>query len=221
MPITEEKRVKDFPPRQSGLLPADVIPVDSNAGGTGSVTVQQLMEANISGLTTDATTVIAAVNELKAQAFKTIALTQAQYDLLPDTKLTDGISYYITDGVPDVDNSLWTKVGTDPLDTTASDCSGAINELKSSLSQLDIDLTMSDNSTSHLNKFGRVVTIEYYNNTNTTKAGVTGQLPSGAFDGRIRQLKYTNTSIYINEQGAFAIDANGWARLTATFVLNS
>ena len=98
---------------------------------------------------------------------------------------------------------------------------GDISEIKQSLSQLDVDLTMSDNSTSHLNKFGRVITIEYYNNTNTTKAGVTGQLPSGAFDGRIRQLKFANTSIYINELGAFAIDANGWARLTATFVLNS
>ncbi len=103
------------------------------------------------------------------------------------------------------------------IDEMAAD----VSEIKSSLSQLDIDLTMSDNSTSHLNKFGRVVTIEYYNNTNTTKAGVTGQLPSGAFDGRIRQLKFANTSIYINELGAFAIDANGWARLTATFVLNS
>ena len=109
----------------------------------------------------------------------------------------------------------------DPTHWDVTDCGIELNEIKQSLSQLDTDLTMSDNSTSHLNKFGRVVTIEYFNNTSSTKSSVTGQLPSGAFDGRIRQLKFANTSIYINEQGAFAIDANGWARLTATFVLDS
>ena len=108
-----------------------------------------------------------------------------------------------------------------PTHWDVTDCGIELNEIKQSLSQLDTDLTMSDNSTSHLNKFGRVVTIEYFNNTSSTKSSVTGQLPSGAFDGRIRQLKFANTSIYINEQGAFAIDANGWARLTATFVLDS
>lgn len=131
----EEKRVKDFPRAVGGVQTDDYIPVDGTTKGTRKITVDDIIEAAVSGLDTDANTVKAAINELKANAFGTIALTKAEYDALPASKLTDGIAYYIYDTDPDVDNAVWTKVGRETL-TIGSSCSDGINQLKQSLSHL-------------------------------------------------------------------------------------
>ena len=46
------------------------------------------------------------VVELREQ---TVELTQAEYDALPDTKLTDNVTYFITDGYASTSSSLTTK----------------------------------------------------------------------------------------------------------------
>ena len=68
------------------------------------------------------------------QSYK--ALTQAEYDLLPASKNSDGVLYIITDGENPLDVQLWNKVGTASLDTQANDLSNAVNELSASLVNL-------------------------------------------------------------------------------------
>ena len=62
-------------------------------------------------------------------------ILKADYDLLPQQEQETGW-YLILDADNPLDVQLWNKVGTDPLDTTADDLSGAVNELKSNLNEL-------------------------------------------------------------------------------------
>ena len=98
----------------------------------GGISADVIEDINFD-LTTNAKNLPGAINELNGKSSTTVSVTQAEYDALPSSKLTDDIAYYIKDGVPDVDNALWNKVGTATLETTSKDCSGAINELNSSL----------------------------------------------------------------------------------------
>ena len=63
-------------------------------------------------------------------------LTNAQYNALSTAEQNNGTDYYITDIDPSEYTDVWTKLGTAVLNTSAKNCSGAINELKQSLSQL-------------------------------------------------------------------------------------
>lgn len=132
------ERVKDFPSIVGTIQNDDYIPVDGATQGVRKAQVKDIMDAPITGLDTIANTAKGAINELATTAGKVWVGTQAEYDDLPDTKLTDNVLHCITDGEPSAYDSIWDKVGTDPLDTTASDCSGAINEIKSSLSPEEI-----------------------------------------------------------------------------------
>lgn len=70
-------------------------------------------------------------------------LTQAQYNALPQAEQENGTDYYISDADPTVNQALWNKVGTDPLDTVAQNLSGAINELaplKDDVSTISTDI---------------------------------------------------------------------------------
>lgn len=127
------ERVKDFPSIVGTIQSDDYIPVDGATQGVRKAQVKDIMDAPITGLDTIANTTKGAINELATTAGKVWVGTQDEYDDLPDTKLTDNVLHCITDGEPSAYDSIWDKVGTDPLDTTASDCSGAINELKQSL----------------------------------------------------------------------------------------
>lgn len=62
-------------------------------------------------------------------------LTQAQYDALTTDEKNNGTAYFITDRLSPAATDLWTKVGTTTLNTTAKDCSGAINELNSNITK--------------------------------------------------------------------------------------
>lgn len=130
------ERVKDFPSIVGTIQSDDYIPVDGATQGVRKAQVKDIMDAPITGLDTIANTTKGAINELATTAGKVWVGTQAEYDDLPDTKLTDNVLHCITDGEPSAYDSIWDKVGTDPLATIAPDCSGAINELKQSLADL-------------------------------------------------------------------------------------
>lgn len=65
-------------------------------------------------------------------------VTQAQYDALTTDEKNNGTAYFITDRLSPAATDLWAKVGTATLTTVAQGCSGAINELKTSIDRLKI-----------------------------------------------------------------------------------
>lgn len=133
---SDRERIIEFDASTS--IPADGwLAIDSTTEGTRKIQKSAIIGSG--SLDTTSQEVIGAINEVNARAATVESMTQAEYDALPDTKLSDNVVRYITDGEPTYDETLWNKVGTDPLDTTAQDCSGAINEIKSSLSNLGGD----------------------------------------------------------------------------------
>lgn len=69
---------------------------------------------------------------------KAEVMTEAEWDDLPDSKLTDGKVYALSGVSPSTqDNPLWQKLGFAALDTAADDCSDAINELNTGLTTLN------------------------------------------------------------------------------------
>lgn len=63
-------------------------------------------------------------------------VTQAQYDALTTAEKNNGTAYFITDRLSPAATDLWTKVGTATLNTTAKNCSGAINELNANITNI-------------------------------------------------------------------------------------
>lgn len=150
------ERVKDFPSIVGTIQSDDYFPVDGVTQGVRKAQVSDIMNAPLSGLATAANTVKGAINEVATTAGKQDSMTQDEYDALPSSKESDNVARYITDGTPSTEDPLWAKVGTDRLDTEAPDCSGAINELKQSLSNLELDdITLSNQTT---NSQGMIVT---------------------------------------------------------------
>ena len=159
--MDEKKRIIEFDAAES--VPVDgQMAIDSPQLGTKKITPTLLLKdindlLGDTPLETISQTVTGAVNEVNGKAYKTVSLTQQEYDDLPDTKLTDNIAYYITDGTSTIGNALWTKVGLHGLDTTAQNCSDAINELKGTLTTLfktknfSHSYTISANSETHWN----------------------------------------------------------------------
>lgn len=130
---SDRERIIEFDASTS--IPADGwFAIDSTTEGTRKVQKSAIIGSG--SLDTESQEVISAINEVNQRAATIDSMTQDEYDDLPSTKESDNVPRFITDGVPTFDETLWNKVGTDPLDTTAQDCSGAINEIKSSLSQL-------------------------------------------------------------------------------------
>lgn len=71
-------------------------------------------------------------------------LSNAEYEALTEEEKMNGDVYCIPDREPVINpDQLWEKVGTDTLDTTAQDLSGAVNELNSSLTNLFKTATIS------------------------------------------------------------------------------
>lgn len=61
-------------------------------------------------------------------------LSNAEYEALSEEEKMNGDVYCIPDREPVINpDQLWEKVGTDTLDTTAQDLSGAVNELNANL----------------------------------------------------------------------------------------
>ena len=80
--------------------------------------------------------------DLSSLSGKAEIMTESEWDDLPDSKLTDGKVYALSGVSPSTqDNPLWQKLGFAALDTTADDCSGAINELNTGLTTLNSNLT--------------------------------------------------------------------------------
>ena len=79
---------------------------------------------------------------------KAEVMTESEWDDLPSSKLTDGKVYALSGVSPSTqDNPLWQKLGFAALDTTADDCSGAINELNTGLTNINSKLVQTGIST--------------------------------------------------------------------------
>lgn len=141
---SDRERIIEFDASTS--IPADGwFAIDSTTEGTRKIQKSAIIGSG--SLDTTSQEVIGAINEVNQRAATIDSMTQDEYDDLPSTKESDNVPRFITDGVPTFDETLWNKVGTDPLDTTAQDCSGAINEIKNSLSHYkDYTVTLSANS---------------------------------------------------------------------------
>jgi hypothetical protein len=125
---SDRERIIEFDASTS--IPADGwFAIDSTTEGTRKIQKSAIIGSG--SLDTTSQEVIGAINEVNQRAATIDSMTQDEYDNLPSTKESDNVPRFITDGVPTFDETLWNKVGEDPLDTTAQDCSGAINELKS------------------------------------------------------------------------------------------
>lgn len=132
---SDRERIIEF--EASTSIPADGwFAIDSTTEGTRKVQKSAIIGSG--SLDTTSQEVVGAINEVNQRAATIDSMTQDEYDDLPSTKESDNVPRFITDGVPTFDETLWNKVGTDPLDTTAQDCSGAINEIKQSLSLIKI-----------------------------------------------------------------------------------
>lgn len=145
----ERKRIIEFDAADS--MPSDGnIAVDSAQQGTKKLTAIKMKEYVVGNtpLPTTAQTVTGAIAEVDGKSYKNQTCSQAEYNALPDTKNTDNTARFIHDGQPTSGLALWAKVGTAGLHTTAPDCSGAINELKSSLNELKTQLGSTTGSTS-------------------------------------------------------------------------
>lgn len=174
------ERVKDFPSIVGTIQSDDYFPVDGVTQGVRKAQVSDIMNAPLSGLATAANTVKGAINEVATTAGKQDSMTQDEYDALPSSKESDNVARYITDGTPSTEDPLWAKVGTDRLDTEAPDCSGAINELKQSLSDL----------------------IQYVLIQGTTSSSGALALPSEVVSGAILDMYYEGAGVngFINRR---------------------
>lgn len=73
---------------------------------------------------------------------KAEVMTEAEWDDLPDSKLTDNKVYALSGVSPSTqDNPLWQKLGFAALDTEADNCSDAINELNTGLTNINSNLS--------------------------------------------------------------------------------
>ena len=110
-----DKRIIQLTETQT-IAADDYVPVDGATGGT-----KKFLASNLGG--------------------KAEVMTEAEWDDLPDSKLTDGKVYALSGVSPSTqDNPLWQKLGFAALDTEADDCSDAINELNTGLTTLNSKL---------------------------------------------------------------------------------
>ena len=142
-----DKRIIQLTETQT-IAADDYVPVDGATGGT-----KKFLASNLGG--------------------KAEVMTEAEWDELPDSKLTDGKVYALSGVSPSTqDNPLWQKLGFASLDTEADDCSDAINELNTGLTTLN----------SRLGSCGMIA----YSNTVTIPANsskefdLSSLIPSGA-----------------------------------------
>ena len=112
-----DKRIIQLTETQT-IAADDYVPVDGATGGT-----KKFLASNLGG--------------------KAEVMTEAEWDDLPDSKLTDGKVYALSGVSPSTqDNPLWQKLGFAALDTEADDCSDAINELNTGLTTLNSKLAI-------------------------------------------------------------------------------
>ena len=110
-----DKRIIQLTETQT-IAADDYVPVDGATGGT-----KKFLASNLGG--------------------KAEVMTEAEWDDLPDSKLTDGKVYALSGVSPSTqDNPLWQKLGFAALDTEADDCSDAINELNTGLTNISTKL---------------------------------------------------------------------------------
>lgn len=121
---------------------------------------------------------------------KAEVMTEAEWDDLPDSKLTDGKVYALSGVSPSTqDNPLWQKLGFAALDTTADDCSDAINELNTGLTNISSDVTSLQGIVYSTGSSTSAATILKFYNADTTmeyRLMITG-------DGKLQTAKRQGT----------------------------
>ena len=153
-------------------------------------------------------------------------VTQAQYDALTTAEKNNGTAYFITDRLSPAATDLWTKVGTATLNTTAQNCSDAINELNTEItdthtatellnvSGINAMTTATSQNLSEaftnyeylviqLRAYNNVyqttfVTSSYFNGTGSgTRPILMGFNTSGSYLGAVEVYKNTTSKVYI------------------------
>lgn len=121
---------------------------------------------------------------------KAEVMTEAEWDDLPDSKLTDGKVYALSGVSPSTqDNPLWQKLGFASLDTAADDCSDAINELNTGLTNISSDVTSLQGIVYSTGSSTSAATILKFYNADTTmeyRLMITG-------DGKLQTAKRQGT----------------------------
>lgn len=121
---------------------------------------------------------------------KAEVMTESEWDDLPDSKLTDGKVYALSGVSPSTqDNPLWQKLGFAALDTTADDCSDAINELNTGLANISSDVTSLQGIVYSTGSSTSAATILKFYNADTTmeyRLMITG-------DGKLQTAKRQGT----------------------------
>ena len=121
---------------------------------------------------------------------KAEVMTEAEWDDLPDSKLTDGKVYALSGVSPSTqDNPLWQKLGFAALDTEADDCSDAINELNTGLTNISSDVTSLQGIVYSTGSSTSAATILKFYNADTTmeyRLMITG-------DGKLQTAKRQGT----------------------------
>ena len=121
---------------------------------------------------------------------KAEVMTEAEWDDLPDSKLTDGKVYALSGVSPSTqDNPLWQKLGFAALDTEADDCSDAINELNTGLTNISSDVSSLQGIVYSTGSSTSAATILKFYNADTTmeyRLMITG-------DGKLQTAKRQGT----------------------------
>ena len=121
---------------------------------------------------------------------KAEVMTESEWDDLPDSKLTDGKVYALSGVSPSTqDNPLWQKLGFAALDTEADDCSDAINELNTGLTNISSDVTSLQGIVYSTGSSTSAATILKFYNADTTmeyRLMITG-------DGKLQTAKRQGT----------------------------
>lgn len=157
---------------------------------------------------------------------KAEVMTEAEWDDLPDSKLTDGKVYALSGVSPSTqDNPLWQKLGFAALDTQADDCSDAINELNTGLTTLnsnltpDVDTITMGNISGYIMRMGKLRILHLYAldmQTATTKQLASKDYPDRTYTVRAWLLKADNPQSYGTVK--FEINGNGVLSTDSTIV---
>ena len=154
-----------------------------------------------------------------------VYLTQAEYDALPESKLTNGVEYRITDSNPPAPTAKDMAYDNSESGIEAETVQNAIDEMNESLNwKLLGDFSETVSLPENFNE----VYIYQYCNTDTTnnKQGIVGydyNIPKAMFDGNTKMImkgSYGSTTsgaqIIINADNTISRGYFGWDNASAT-----
>ena len=151
--------------------------------------------------------------------------TIPEIDMAPSGAATEEMDDIEVDGTiyEVVDSAAREIIGDGQLDPgfTATNLTGAANELKSNLTSLTDsgNITLSNSQKIYFKRYLHVVTLKYSNSQSTAVSSISGILPSSINPSEVTGVKFDNCEIYIDASGNVSISANGWANLVLTYIV--